>query len=175
VTDTVSMTFDPLSIPALPPGEYERLLQKGQAAERQFQKLPALIPVKVTNYGRKVSLAMNAIKAERWEDLPGWADWDHLRIWHEKRWPFDSPCPEIIKGNEEHHHFALKIRKDDLNVLSYAWNAAHYEHFVRFQKYATNPRWAGFLLDVVAAHDLAVAGQLEMWLRDMRITVERQP
>lgn len=165
-------TFDP-NIAPLKPGEYERLLQKNLADLGRHDQLPALVPTRVSSFGEKVWLAMCAIKAERWEDLPGWSSWDHLRPWHEKRWPFDSDCPGIIKGNEEYRTGVLKLRKGDLNVLDYAWHAAHYEHRVRYKKTGSNPRWAGLILDAVAAHDLNVAAQLEMWLRDMHVTVER--
>ena len=167
------MTFDPLSIPALKPGEYERLLQKHQADLGLTTQLPPLLPIKLTKFGRKASLASSAVKAEHWEDLPGWADWDHLRVWHVKRWPFESDAPRIIKGNEEWAEDAVKIRKDDLDVLSYAWIVSQYEHNQRYGKYSLNPRWAGILLELVAAHDLGLAAQLEAQFKKMRITVER--
>ena len=163
--------IDP-NIPALKPGEYEKLLQKNYADLGMTDKLPALVPVKTTSFGTKVWLAMSAVKADHWDDLPGWASWDHLREWHVKKWPFGTPPPEIIKGNEEYRHGVLKLTKDNLNVLDYAWSAAHYEHRMRYRKNGANPRWVGFLLTVAAEHDMALAQELHDRLKAMRVTIE---
>ena len=163
-------------IPALKPGEYEKLLQKNYAELGMVEKLPPLVPIKTTSFGAKVWMAMNAVKADHWDDLPGWASWDHLREWHVKRWPFDTTdAPEIIKGNEEYRPYVLRIRKDDLNVLDYAWGAAHYEHRMRYEKTSANPRWAGLLLTVVTAHDPEISKELEQRLKAMRVTIEFRP
>ena len=75
------------------------------------------------------------------------------------------------KGNENRRG-TIRIRKNDLNVLDYAWAAAHYEHWVRYRKTAFNPRWLGFLLTVASAHDLDVAKELERRVRAMRMSVQ---
>ena len=158
-------------IPALKPGEYEKLLQKNYAELGMVEKLPPLVPIKVTSFEMRVWLAMEAIEADHWDGMPGWASWDHLREWHVKKWPFESSPPEITKGNENRRG-TIRIRKNDLNVLDYAWAAAHYEHWVRYRKTAFNPRWLGFLLTVASAHDLDVAKELERRVRAMRMSVQ---